>query len=67
MKVFLEFDFNKFEREVLSKPKTLGGLDTLDSNVIDFKKYHKPRLETCRLRYSKNIFHFNGEKTYGAE
>lgn len=67
MKVVLDFDFEKFEREVLQKPKILDGLDALDANIIYFKKYHKPHLETCVLRYSNNIVYFKGGKVYGAE
>ncbi len=60
MKVFLEFDFNKFEREVLRKPKTLDGLDTLDDNIIEFEKYYKPCPKRQTARYSNNIVYLNG-------
>ncbi len=60
MKVFLEFDFNKFEREVLRKLKTLDGLDTLDDNIIEFEKYYKPCSKRQAARYSNNIVYLNG-------
>jgi hypothetical protein len=60
MKVFLEFDFNKFEREVLRKPKTLDGLDTLEGNIIKFEKYCKPCHKKQTTRYSHNIVYLNG-------
>ncbi|MDA0781244.1 MAG: hypothetical protein PQ612_00040 [Rickettsiales bacterium] len=62
MKVFLEFDFDKFEREVLRKPKTLDALDNLDGKVIDFAKYYHNLTEDERVEYEERsaIIEYDG-------
>lgn len=37
---FPKFDIEKFEKEILHKPETLGGLGSLGGNIVDFAKYY---------------------------
>lgn len=49
--MYTKFDFEKFKRSRIIVSKTLGALDALGEQVVDFAKYHN------RLNYSeKNLF-----------
>ena len=55
----LDFNFDEFEINILNKSKTLGTLETLECNVIKFKKsLKKPTTKNINYRYQNNIINF---------
>ncbi len=50
---FPKFDFNKFETQVLHKPKILGALDGLGGNVVDFTKYYHTLNEDEHMEFEE--------------
>jgi|GEM_PF-2776199 len=62
---FPKFDIEKFEKEILHKPETLGVLGALGGNVVDFAKYYHSLTEDERMNYEERaaIMEYDGGLT----
>lgn len=62
---FPKFDFDKFERKILQKPKALSVLGDLNGNVIDFTKYYNSLNEDERMEVEERaaIMEYDGGLT----
>lgn len=62
---FPKFDFDKFERKILQKPKALSALVNLEDKVVDFTKYYNALNEDERMKVEERaaIMEYDGGLT----